>query len=179
MLIVADYVMKRIEEIRKLAARLARRDGLPPLRLLSQHPDLGRDEDHEQIRFPPTQRHPVWQAAPAAIPASFSSSPAERQSLHSRMTVEAGFSLRRDKSSLRAECARPKWLTATDVYTTPRSAMMRLMDLELERRLQEIRYENRVFVVRMISAVATVVGVALAFGVVVGWCARGGPLIGI
>jgi tetratricopeptide (TPR) repeat protein len=33
-LIVADYVMKRIEEIRKLAARVARRDGLLPLRLL-------------------------------------------------------------------------------------------------------------------------------------------------
>jgi hypothetical protein len=33
-LIVADYVMKRIEEIRRLTARLARRDGLPSLRLL-------------------------------------------------------------------------------------------------------------------------------------------------
>jgi hypothetical protein len=33
-LIVADYVMKRIEQIRELSARLARRDGLPPLRLL-------------------------------------------------------------------------------------------------------------------------------------------------
>ena len=33
-LIVADYVMKRMDEIRKLAARLARRDGLPPIRLL-------------------------------------------------------------------------------------------------------------------------------------------------
>jgi hypothetical protein len=33
-LIVADYVMKRIEEIRKIAACLARREGLPPLRLL-------------------------------------------------------------------------------------------------------------------------------------------------
>jgi tetratricopeptide (TPR) repeat protein len=40
-LIVADYVMKRIEEIRKLAVRLARRDGLPPLRLLLLEREAG------------------------------------------------------------------------------------------------------------------------------------------
>jgi hypothetical protein len=38
-LIVADYVMRRIKEIHTLAARFARRDGLPPLRLLL----LGRE----------------------------------------------------------------------------------------------------------------------------------------
>ena len=41
-LIVADYVMKRIEVIRTLAARLARREGLPRLRLLLLEREAGK-----------------------------------------------------------------------------------------------------------------------------------------
>ncbi len=63
-LIVADYVMKRIEEIRTLSARLARREGLPPIRLfllereageLFQNQFLGSDQSDrgviERARF--------------------------------------------------------------------------------------------------------------------------------
>ena len=40
-LIVADYVMKNIEQIRRLTERLARRQGLPPLRLLLLEREAG------------------------------------------------------------------------------------------------------------------------------------------
>ena len=54
-----------------------------------------------------------------------------------------------------------------------------LMELEIERKLREIRYENHKFKVQFISAMAAVAGVAVAFGIAIGWCARGGPLGGI
>jgi hypothetical protein len=60
-----------------------------------------------------------------------------------------------------------------------RRLRMRLMELEIERKLQEIRYENRKFTVQLISAVAAITGVALAFGIAVGWFAHSGPLGGL
>ena len=53
-----------------------------------------------------------------------------------------------------------------------------VMEREIERKLQEIRYKNPKFTVRMISAVAAVACVALGFGVAIGWCARGGSFGG-
>jgi hypothetical protein len=50
---------------------------------------------------------------------------------------------------------------------------------EIERKLREIRYENRKFTVRLISAIAAVAGVALAFGVAIGWLAHGRSLGGV
>jgi hypothetical protein len=47
------------------------------------------------------------------------------------------------------------------------------MDPEIERKLREIRYEDRKFTMRLISAIAAVAGVALALGIAVGWFARG------
>jgi hypothetical protein len=47
------------------------------------------------------------------------------------------------------------------------------MELEIERKLQETRYENRKSMVQMISAVAAVAEVG-GFGVAIGWCAGGG-----
>jgi hypothetical protein len=61
-LIVADYVMKRIEEIRKLAARLARRDGLPPLRLLLLEREVGRLFKNEFLGSDQSDRGVIEQA---------------------------------------------------------------------------------------------------------------------
>jgi hypothetical protein len=60
-----------------------------------------------------------------------------------------------------------------------RRLRMQLMELEIERKLQEIRYENRKFAVQLISTIATVAGVALAFGIAVGWIAHSSPLGGL
>jgi hypothetical protein len=49
---------------------------------------------------------------------------------------------------------------------------MQLMELEIERKLQEIRYKGRKFTVQLISTIAAVAGVALAFGVAIGWIAH-------
>ena len=46
------------------------------------------------------------------------------------------------------------------------------MELEIERKLQEIRYKGRKFTVQLISTIAAVAGVALAFGVAIGWIAH-------
>jgi hypothetical protein len=46
------------------------------------------------------------------------------------------------------------------------------MDPEIERKLREIRYENRQFTMGLISAVAAVAGVALALGIAAGWIRR-------
>jgi hypothetical protein len=53
-----------------------------------------------------------------------------------------------------------------------RRLRMRLMELEIERKLQEIRYENRKFTVQLLTAVAAIAGIALAFGVAIGWIAH-------
>jgi hypothetical protein len=53
-----------------------------------------------------------------------------------------------------------------------RKLRMRLMELEIERKLQEIRYENRKYMLQLITAVAAITGVALAFGVAIGWIAH-------
>jgi hypothetical protein len=64
---------------------------------------------------------------------------------------------------LPAKDAGLKWLTASEAFTLDeRHLRIRLMELEFERKLQEIRYENRKFTVQLISAVAAVAGVALA-----------------
>jgi tetratricopeptide (TPR) repeat protein len=61
-LIVADYVMKRIEEIRKLAARLARRDGLPPLRLLLLEREAGKLFENQFLGSDQSDRGMIEQA---------------------------------------------------------------------------------------------------------------------
>ena len=53
-----------------------------------------------------------------------------------------------------------------------RRPRMPLTELEIERKLQEIRYEGRKFTVQLISTIAAVAGVALAFGIAIGWIAH-------
>jgi hypothetical protein len=48
-----------------------------------------------------------------------------------------------------------------------RKLRSRPMELEIERKLQEIRYENRKFTVQLITAIAAIAGVALAMGIAV------------
>jgi hypothetical protein len=47
------------------------------------------------------------------------------------------------------------------------------MDPEIERKLRDIRYEDRKFTMRLISAVAAVAGVPLALGITAGWIPQG------
>jgi hypothetical protein len=47
------------------------------------------------------------------------------------------------------------------------------MDPEIKRKLRDIRYEDRKFTMRLISAVAAV---ALALGIAAGWIPRGGGI---
>jgi hypothetical protein len=71
-LIVADYVMKRIEEIRKLAARLVRRDGLPPLRLLLLEREAGNLFENQFLGSDQSDRGVIEQARYQPDPLSLS-----------------------------------------------------------------------------------------------------------
>jgi tetratricopeptide (TPR) repeat protein len=71
-LIVADYVMKRIDEIRKLAARLARRDGLPPLRLLLLEREPGKLFESQFLGSDTSNRGVIEQARYQPDPLSLS-----------------------------------------------------------------------------------------------------------
>ena len=67
-LIVADYVMKRIEDIRKLTTRLARRDGLPPLRLLLLERQAGKLFENQFLGSDHSDRSVIEQARHEATP---------------------------------------------------------------------------------------------------------------
>ena len=71
-LIVADYVTKRVNEIRKLATRLGRRDGLPPLRLLLLEREAGRLFENQFVGSDLSDRSVIegarYQKPPLAIP---------------------------------------------------------------------------------------------------------------
>ena len=71
-LIIADYVMTRIEEIRSLAARLARRDGLPPLRLLLLEREAGQFFESKLLGSDQSDRGVIEKArytpAPLSLP---------------------------------------------------------------------------------------------------------------
>jgi hypothetical protein len=71
-LIVADYVMKRIEEIRELAARLARRAGLPPLRLLLLEREAGKVFKNQFLGSDQSNREVIEQARYQPEPLSLS-----------------------------------------------------------------------------------------------------------
>jgi hypothetical protein len=54
---------------------------------------------------------------------------------------------------------------------------MPLMEIELERKLREIRAEDRRFIVRLISAVTLAFSAAFTVGFAIGWCARASLVI--
>ena len=83
-LIVADYVLKRTEEIRKLAARLARRDGLPPLRLLLLEREAGTLFENQFLGNDYSDRGVIEQARYQPEPLSYRSSPKTKSGLWSR-----------------------------------------------------------------------------------------------
>jgi len=69
-LIVADYVMKRIDDLHVLAARLARRDGLPPLRLLLLEREASKLLENQFLGSDQSDRGVIEEARYRPVPLS-------------------------------------------------------------------------------------------------------------